>query len=352
MAKENVNFQSAVGLEAFGGHKIAEVLVRRGVMTEDGMRLALERMPLNAGRLERYLVESHDVQAAEMTLAVADYLRMPPISLANFTPNPELIAGLPAEILRQHAILPMLKFGSVLTVAMGDPFDIVALDELKQATGLQITPMVAAEKEVQDALAHLMAGSETTAGFTMEDILQSSDDNDVEVGNSTRQEESLEEMLESAEGAPVIRMVNMIMVEALRTRASDIHIEPLEKALRLRYRVDGDLIERPNPPKSFQAAIIRVSRSWPIWTLPNAACRRTAASTCRWGARNSTSASVPSRPCMAKASCCDYCRRTSPSSTWTASDSTPRPRSSSPTSSACPTACSWSSAPPGPARPR
>src|ERR1035437_1820634 len=179
MAKENTN-NAPVGVgEAFGGPKIAEVLVRRGVLTEEGMRLVLEKMPPNAGRLERYLIESHAVPSAEMTLAVADYLRMPPISLAHFTPNAELIASLPAEILKQHAILPMLKFGSVLTVAMGDPFDIVALDELQQATGLQITPLVASEKEVQEMLTHLMA-NDAAAGFTMEDILQSSDDNEVE----------------------------------------------------------------------------------------------------------------------------------------------------------------------------
>ncbi|MEI7436018.1 MAG: ATPase, T2SS/T4P/T4SS family [bacterium] len=256
MAKETTkNSPPSGGGEAFGGHKIAEVLVRRRVLTEEGMRSALERMPSNAGRLERYLVESHAVPVAEMTLAVADYLRMPPISLANYTPNADLIASLPAEIIKHHLILPMIKFGGVLTVAMGDPFDIVALDELQHATGLQITPLVASEKEVQDVLSHLMANS-AASNVTMEDILQSSDDNDVEVGSSIHQEESLEEMLESAEGAPVIRMVNMIMVEALRTRASDIHIEPLEKTLRLRYRVDGDLVERPNPPKSFQAAIV------------------------------------------------------------------------------------------------
>ncbi len=255
MAKENINNAPSGGGAAFGAPKIAEVLVRRGVLTEEGMRLAVEKMPQNAGRLERYLIESHSVPTAEMTLAVADYLRMPPISLGHFTPNAELISSLPAGILKQHSILPLLKFGDMLTVAMGDPFDIVALDELQQATGLKITPLVAAEKEVQEVLAHLNA-SDAAANYSMEDILQSSDDNEVEVGNSTRQEESLEEMLESAEGAPVIRMVNMIMVEALRTRASDIHIEPLEKTLRLRYRVDGDLVERPNPPKSFQAAII------------------------------------------------------------------------------------------------
>jgi len=135
---------------------------------------------------------------------------------------------------------------------MGDPFDILALDELHDVTGAEITPLVSNEQDVLEVLNRVL--HEDGTGLNMEEIMKGSD-SDVEVGREEREEMSLEQMLESAEGAPVIRMVNMILVEALRTRASDIHIEPQDKNLRLRYRVDGVLIERPNPPKSLQAAI-------------------------------------------------------------------------------------------------
>jgi type IV pilus assembly protein PilB len=162
---------------------------------------------------------------------------------------------IPAELLRKRLALPMMKAGGMLVVALGDPFDIMAIDELHVVAGLQIMPLVASEKDIQDALAKALAPAEAEAQLNLEDIMKDSDD-DIEVGKEEKQEVSLEEMMESAEGAPVIRMVNMMLVEALRTRASDIHIEPQEKALRLRYRIDGSLTERPSPPKSYQPAII------------------------------------------------------------------------------------------------
>lgn len=179
---------------------------------------------------------------------------MAPIALAHFTPSPQLLEAIPADVLRKHQAMPIMKIGGMLMVALGDPFDVMAVDELHVISGLQIMPLVAGEKDVQDALARALAPAENT-NLDLEDIMRDSDD-EIEVGKEDKQELSLEEMMESAEGAPVIRMVNMILVEALRTKASDIHIEPQEKTLRLRYRIDGSLTERPSPPKSYQAAVI------------------------------------------------------------------------------------------------
>ena len=206
-------------------------------------------------RLEKYLLDNSLVTPTEATLSLAEYLRMAPITLGRFTPDPQLLEGIPADVLRKRQAVPMMKIAGTLVVALGDPFDIMAIDELHVISGLQIMPLVAAEKDIQDALGRALAPTEAAPGLDLEDILKDSD-NDIEVGKETKQEMSLEEMMESAEGAPVIRMVNMILVEALRAKASDIHIEPQEKTLRLRYRVDGSLMERPSPPKSYQPAVI------------------------------------------------------------------------------------------------
>ncbi len=203
-------------------------------------------------RLEKYLVSNRLVSPDEMTLALSEYVQMPPVSLAHFTLNHELIERVPRDTLTKHMAIPLGRVGKTLTVALGDPFDIMALDELHAVTGLEIVPLVASEKDVQEALGRLAA--QDNLGLDLEDVMRTSD-SEVEVDHAQDSEESLEEMLESAEGAPVIRMVNIILVEALRSRASDIHLEPQERTFRLRYRVDGDLIERPNPPKSYQAAI-------------------------------------------------------------------------------------------------
>ena len=235
--------------------RIADILLKRGAISADALKQAQERAGIMSVRLEKYLLDNSLVTPTEATLSLAEYLRMAPITLGRFTPDPQLLEGIPADVLRKRQAVPMMKIAGTLVVALGDPFDIMAIDELHVISGLQIMPLVAAEKDIQDALGRALAPTEAAPGLDLEDILKDSD-NDIEVGKETKQEMSLEEMMESAEGAPVIRMVNMILVEALRAKASDIHIEPQEKTLRLRYRVDGSLMERPSPPKSYQPAVI------------------------------------------------------------------------------------------------
>lgn len=235
--------------------KIGDILVRRGAMGQEALFAAQEKADATGVRLEKYLIEHQVVSPTDLALGLADYLRMPPITLVRFSPNTQLIESISAEVLRKHQAVPLVKIGGVLVVALGDPFNIMAVDELHVLTGLDVMPLVASEKEIQETLGRVVAAAETHQGMDLEDIMKGSD-SEVEIGHEEKSEVSLEEMMESAEGAPVIRMVNMILVEALRTRASDIHIEPQEKALRLRYRIDGSLIERPSPAKSYQPAII------------------------------------------------------------------------------------------------
>ncbi|MEI8140047.1 MAG: ATPase, T2SS/T4P/T4SS family [bacterium] len=234
--------------------RISDILLRRGSMSAEALQQAQEQAQSLSIRLEKYLQDNSLITPTEATLCLAEYLRMAPITLAHFTPSPQLLETIPADILRKHQAVPIMKVGGLLVVALGDPFDVMAVDELHVISGLQIMPLVAGEKDIQDALARALAPAESS-NIDLEDIMRDSDD-DIEVGKEDKQELSLEEIMESAEGAPVIRMVNMMLVEALRTKASDIHIEPQEKTLRLRYRIDGSLRERPSPPKSYQPAII------------------------------------------------------------------------------------------------
>jgi type IV pilus assembly protein PilB len=235
--------------------RIADILLKRGGISADALALAQERAQEASVRLEKYLIDNSLISPTQAALCLAEYLHMAPITLSHFTPNPQLMESIPADVLRKRQALPIMKVGGTLVVALGDPFDIMAIDELHAISGLTVMPLVATEKDVQESLSRALAPAESAAGLDLEDIMKDSD-NDIEVGKEEKQEVSLEEMMESAEGAPVIRMVNMMLVEALRTRASDIHIEPQEKALRLRYRIDGALTERPSPPKSYQPAII------------------------------------------------------------------------------------------------
>lgn len=203
--------------------------------------------------LERLLIEQGVVSDTDMALAMAEYLELSPITLSSFSPERELIELMPKEKWKELKAIPISKLGARLTIAMADPFDIVGRETIASGTQMELAPVVALEKEVEEAL-NAITDQPTQA---LEDILKDmADEGDVEVGKENLDDASLDEMLENAGEAPVIRIVNSILIEALRKGASDIHIEPMEKTIRLRNRIDGVLYESPSPPKNLQNAII------------------------------------------------------------------------------------------------
>ena len=203
--------------------------------------------------LEDLLIKQGIVSDTDMALATAEYLDLHPISLANFTPDPSLLELLAKEKWKELKALPIYKLGSRLTLAMADPFDIVARDTITSSTDMEIVPVIALEKEIGDAIEAVSS----EPARALEDILKDmAEEGEVEVGQDTIDDANLDEMVENAGEAPVIRIVNSILIEALRKGASDIHVEPMEKSVRLRNRVDGMLYEIPSPPKNLQNAII------------------------------------------------------------------------------------------------
>lgn len=233
------------------GRRLTDVLMRRGAITEEALTAA--RAEAGSERIERYLVKNKIVSAESMTLAIAEYLALPPISLAHFNVPPTLFDLLKQDQWTKLQVVPVARVSQSLTVAVGDPFNLSAVEEIRSKTGLTVTTVIAPEEEIAEILAKADAIAKTPA-IQMSDIMRSAD-SDVEVSTNGK-EENLEATLESADDAPVIKMVNAILIEALRTKASDIHIEALEKTTRLRYRIDGALIERPSPPKSLHNAIV------------------------------------------------------------------------------------------------
>ena len=247
--------------------KISSILLDHGAITNEALADAEEAARNKGMRLEKYLVEMKLVNARQMTLAVARYLNMPPITLSHFSPDPALLSLLPKDVMSKRLAIPVTQYGKTLTLALGDPFDLMAVDEVSTLTGLEVIPVVAPENEIGDALGKVFA--KVSQGLDMEALMREDEGGDVEVVEGEDEELSLDEMLESAEGAPVIRMVNMMLVEALRTGASDIHIEPMEKKVRLRYRIDGKLSERPGPPKNLQSAVTSIPSSRSVFLSPS-----------------------------------------------------------------------------------
>jgi type IV pilus assembly protein PilB len=202
--------------------------------------------------LERILLERGVVSTSDLALAMAEYLDIRPISLSNFMPDKALLDLLDKEKWEEFRAIPLCKFGNRLTLAMADPFNIVARDAITSSTNLELVSVVALEEEIEKVFEALS----NEGGQGLEDILKDmADDDDLELGKEL-DSNNLDELGEGADEAPVIRIVNSILIEALRTHASDIHIEPMEKTVRLRNRIDGVLYEISSPPKNFQNAII------------------------------------------------------------------------------------------------
>jgi len=235
-----------------GDNALEMILLDRQVLTMEELEDAQRKAEAVGSRLEKYLIEQELISGTDMALSLSEYLNMPPLDLNHFTPNPELTELVSKEAMMRHTFLPVARMGSVLTVALGDPFDMMAIDEIQAKTGMMVSPVVAPERQVAE-IAERVA-REPDHG--LEDILRDVSEGDVELGVTEDEDISLDEMIEGAEDAPVIRIVNSVLIEALRKHASDIHLESLEKSMRLRYRVDGILYENPSPPKHLQSAII------------------------------------------------------------------------------------------------
>ena len=190
-------------------------------------------------------------------IAAADYLGIQPFSLPQgFTPPADLLCGMPCEAWRRVKALPLCRTSGRLTVAFADPFDLPAQEEVARWGHGRVWPVVAPLNEITDIIQRLKQAEEASdPALAMENIMKG-DDSEVEMSASGDSVvEALDATLDAAGEAPVIRMVNTIMVEALKTNASDIHFEAMEKTSRLRYRVDGELVERPAPPKALHSAV-------------------------------------------------------------------------------------------------
>lgn len=230
------------------GDRIADVLMQDGLLLPAQLEEAQAIIEKEGGRLVSVLVKKHFVTEQDMLISMGRCLDIPAINLAKLQVPPEVSQLVPEEMCRNYKLLPISKLGNRLFVAMMDPLNVLALDDLRHRTKLEIAPMIATEKAVLDSFNKMETG-----GTAMDDAMKAAADAvDIDVETSKSDEVDLDRMAQQSEDAPVVKIVNLILVQALKEKASDIHIEPFEKTLKLRYRVDGALIEASSPPKSLQ----------------------------------------------------------------------------------------------------
>jgi len=233
------------------GERIADVLIEDGLLLTSQLEEAIDLQKKQGGRLLKILTDRQYVTEQDMVISMGRCLDTPPINLSRVRVKEEVLELVPKEMARSYKLAPVCRLGNKLFVAMADPLNVLALDDLRQRTKLEIVPMITTERAVSDALSGV--GSSSTS---MDEVLkEAADQADAEVVDTRRQDIDLDKMATDTDDAPVIKIVNLILVQALKEKASDIHIEPFEKLVKLRYRIDGSLIDATAPPKALQLAI-------------------------------------------------------------------------------------------------
>ena len=233
---------------------IGDLLVREGLISEDQLKKALQEQRSNGHRLGYTLVEMGAVSETDLTRVLARKYRVKAVDLSRIGNIDKRVVNLvKPEIAVRHLVLPLRRVGRTLTVAMSNPTNLDAIDELRFSTGYDIEPVVAGEYSLRKSVEKYYE----TVEDGLADILKQMDDEDIEVVDGKDEDEiSVTALQAQVEEAPVVKLINGILTSAVQKGASDIHIEPYEKELRIRFRVDGALREIMRPPLRMKAALI------------------------------------------------------------------------------------------------
>ncbi|HKD18007.1 MAG TPA: type IV-A pilus assembly ATPase PilB [Thermoanaerobaculia bacterium] len=262
--------------------KLGDLLLKQKLITQDQLETALKLQREEGGKIGEALVRVGAVSESDITETLSQQFGVPSIDLAHFEIDPAIIKVVPGEVARKYGVLPVNKTGATLTIAMGDPTNVFAMDDIKFMTGYNVEPVVASEIALRKAIdkhygtprsvvlkeraktgsnPSSMSGAESlddvmgTSALTMDDMagvglgelnmdeitgIDTGADVDV-VRGEEGEEIDLSDLAKSSESAPIIKVSNLILIEALKAGASDIHVEPYEKEFRVRFRVDGIL---------------------------------------------------------------------------------------------------------------
>ncbi len=227
--------------------RIGEILISKGLIVEEQLTEGLNTQKRTHARIGEILVEIGYLTENDVFEALGDQLGVPFVSLSFYSVDPNVIQTVPENLARQHKIIPLFKIGNSLTLGMADPLNLTVIDQVVRAVGMDVEPAICSETDIERAIDHYYG----TSG-SMEEVIQvlgvEEDEFDDAVDTST--------LAQMAVDAPIVKLVNLIMAQAVKDRASDIHIEPEEKLLRVRYRVDGIMREVYTQPKKLQNAII------------------------------------------------------------------------------------------------
>jgi len=231
--------------------RLGELLVRNNLITKEQLTKALEEQKESGGqaRLGSILIKNDLISEPDLTSFLSKQYGVPSINLTEFEVDSAVIKAIPVEIAQKYQIIPVNRAGSTLIIAMSDPSNIFAIDDIKFMTGYNVEVVVASEMAIKTSIDKYYDQSASLADvmndLEMEDVEVIGDEEEVDISSLER----------ATEDAPVVKLVNLILTDAIRKKASDIHIEPYERLFRVRYRIDGILYEVMKPPLKLKNAL-------------------------------------------------------------------------------------------------
>ena len=251
-SREKTDTPWDVGLMAI---KLGEMLLKARLVDQDQLNKALEAQKVNGGKLGYNLVKMGFVKEDDITQLLSQQYGVPAINLRDVQIDDGVIKLIPSEVAQKYLIMPVQRTGATLTIAMVDPTNVFAMDDIKFMTGYNVDPVVASEVAIKDAIDKYFGSSHQLELKKVMDQMAEAESESLEL---LEEEEELDlARLEAAtEEAPVVKLVNLFLSDAIKRGASDIHIEPYEKDFRVRFRIDGVLYEIMNPPLKLRDAII------------------------------------------------------------------------------------------------
>jgi len=231
--------------------RLGEILVKNNLITKEQLAKALEEQKLSGGqmRLGTILIKQNAISDQNLTSFLSKQYGVPAVNLSDYDIDPAVIKAIPQEVVQKYQLIPVNRAGATLIVAVSDPSNLFAIEDIKFMTGYNVEMVVASETDIKSAIDKHYDQSASLA-----DVMGDMDFEDVEVVGDI-DEVDINSLERATEDAPVVKMVNAILQDAIRKKASDIHIEPYEKVFRVRYRIDGVLYEVMKPPLKLKNAI-------------------------------------------------------------------------------------------------
>ena len=232
--------------------RIGELLLREKLISQEQLKTAINEQKKSGGRLGYNLTKLGYISEKDLTAFLSRQYGIPTIDLSTQDIDSEVIKLIPEDVAQKYQVIPVSRTGATLVVAMADPSNIFAIDDIKFLTGYNVEPLVASDAAIRAAIESIYETSEMAG---LEGVLTEFDDDEMEIVKD-EDEVDLSDLKRAVEDAPVVKLVNLILTDAIKKGASDIHIEPYEKIFRVRYRIDGVLMEVMKPPLKLKNAIV------------------------------------------------------------------------------------------------